>query len=353
MPPKKSDKKFATISDLNKSRDRDDSPHHHDDQDFFTGGEKSGLAVQNPNHPGSNSGAPGSSAGPRSANDLVQQILRHAHENRGRPGGGESDDEDAPQAQRGPVFLGRGRALNAEAEEEEEEEKPGDEETDLYDQLLPGRRLPAATRELTFWRNGFSIGDGPLYSYEDPESVSVLRSIEQGTAPLSVLNVLAGQRVDVNVTRKVDQDYVAPKPKPGGYHGAGRRLGTPVPGEIASGSASPILSGSGSATPGLSSAAATATTSDKGKLPDEGEGDATVQLRLCDGSRHKIKFQSAGPVEQLYSFVESEVARSGSNSEGREWVLQTTFPNKELTDKAQTLKEAGVVGAVVVQKWKV
>lgn len=56
QPPKK---KFATLGDLGgpgssapmgrgRGLDDDDDDDHDDDQDFFAGGEKSGLAVQNP-----------------------------------------------------------------------------------------------------------------------------------------------------------------------------------------------------------------------------------------------------------------------------------------------------------------
>lgn len=42
-------------------------------------------------------------------------------------------------------------------------------------------------------------------------------------------------------------------------------------------------------------------------------------------------------------------SRSG---ESRPFVLMTTFPNKELTEESQTLQEAGLLNAVVVQKYK-
>lgn len=35
-------------------------------------------------------------------------------------------------------------------------------------------------RHLTFWRNGFSIEDGPLMSYEDPANEEFLKAISHG-----------------------------------------------------------------------------------------------------------------------------------------------------------------------------
>lgn len=36
----------------------------------------------------------------------------------------------------------------------------------------------------------------------------------------------------------------------------------------------------------------------------------------------------------------------------RNFVLMTTFPNKELTDDGQKLKEANLLNAVIVQRFK-
>lgn len=36
------------------------------------------------------------------------------------------------------------------------------------------------TRQLTFWRNGFSIGDGPLLRYDDPANEFALNAINSG-----------------------------------------------------------------------------------------------------------------------------------------------------------------------------
>lgn len=36
------------------------------------------------------------------------------------------------------------------------------------------------TRALTFWRNGFSIEDGPLMEYTDPANQQILEDIKAG-----------------------------------------------------------------------------------------------------------------------------------------------------------------------------
>lgn len=36
---------------------------------------------------------------------------------------------------------------------------------------------------MTFWRDGFIIGDGPLMRYDDPANAEVLERINTGCAP--------------------------------------------------------------------------------------------------------------------------------------------------------------------------
>lgn len=40
--------------------------------------------------------------------------------------------------------------------------------------------LESVTRNLTFWRNGYSLEDGPLMSYEDPANREFLDAINRG-----------------------------------------------------------------------------------------------------------------------------------------------------------------------------
>ncbi|VVT45924.1 uncharacterized protein SAPINGB_P000959 [Magnusiomyces paraingens] len=380
MPPKDSNKKkFATFADLNasgsgsgsgNSRDRPGSGSaspfgsrdERDPNDLYTGGEKSGLAVINPNNNNNNNGAGSSGASSRSSDTssigahLVNEIMRHARENRPRIQAEDSDeeeydedDEESTEARKRRAFQGRGHQLN---ESSDSAQGDGDESEDTEDvfarqmEEYERARNTRVTRHLTFWRNGFTVEDSPLYRYDDPANIPHLRALDQGMAPLALLNVLPGQAVDLNVIQKKDEDYVEPKRKPGGYHGAGRRLGSPVPGEAH------IIAGSSSTKDeeGESASKSSEAAAPAAPVSNEGEGDAVVQIRLADGSRHKHRFQSAGPVEQLYTFVDQILTESGGNSAGRTWVLQTTFPNRELTDRSQDLKAAGVVGAVVVQK---
>jgi hypothetical protein len=46
--------------------------------------------------------------------------------------------------------------------------------------IFISRLLSKAVRHLTFWRNGFTIEDGPLLSYDDPQNQEFLQAIKTG-----------------------------------------------------------------------------------------------------------------------------------------------------------------------------
>lgn len=173
--------------------------------------------------------------------------------------------------------------------------------------------------------------------YDDPANQEVLRAIQNGRAPLSLMNVEPGQPADVNVFRRLEEDYVQPKKKHAPFSGQGNRLGSPTPGgESSTSTAAPIV------TPTTRTAAPTPSVNVDTSLPT-----TTLQIRLGDGTRLVSRFNHTHTVGDLYSFVNS----SSLESRSRNYILQTTFPNKELSNQEQTIKEAGLVNAVVVQKW--
>lgn len=309
-------KKFATFSDIRAEddtapRDRSDDP-----DNLFTGGEKSGLAVQNP----------GEGSGPQRSGRLINDIFRQARQR--HP---DNDDDDLYEERVKSVdrFSGTGHTL-------------GSEDVPSRSIATSASQSPSAsqprketTRKLYFWRNGFSVDDdGPLYRYDDPANIAHLEAIRSGRAPLSLLNVQGGEDVRVDVIKK-EEDYVAPKKKVGGFSGKGMRLGSPIP-SLSRQSSPPAASTPEPTHEAPSSSSGSALGS---------SGDSAVQLRLANGQAVRLKFDSQGPVQQLYDYINQQHATS------RAFVLQTTFPNKELTDTSQSLKAAGVVNSVVVQKW--
>lgn len=172
--------------------------------------------------------------------------------------------------------------------------------------------------------------------YDDPNNQEILTAIQSGTAPTAVMGVRQGQRADVHVFKRLDEDYVPPKKKTQHFAGQGNRLGSPTP-EV---SAAPPPA-----------AVPIPQVSPVGPAPqvnvDATQAVTSLQIRLGDGTRLICPFNYTHTVGDIYSFVNS----SSLASRSRNYVLQTTFPNKELMDHSLTLSDAGLVNAVVVQKW--
>lgn len=149
------------------------------------------------------------------------------------------------------------------------------------------------------------------------------------------MNVQAGQEVDVEI-KQHDEKYVKPKPKYKPFSGAGQRLGSPTPGVSAPAPA----------------AAPTPSQSTEPAKPDVDESQpiVTLQIRLGDGSRLTSRFNTTHTIGDVYQFVSA----ASLSSQSRPWVLMTTFPSKDLSDKSVVLGDMAEFkrGGVVVQKWQ-
>lgn len=296
--------------------DDDDDDDQDDNQDFFAGGEKSGLAVQNPNHD--------------EARRQINSILKRARQGAARPGG---DEEEAVS-----TFRGTGMTLGG-------DDAPSRAIPDPNAEVA--QPAPRAHRELHLWRDGFSVDDGDLYRYNDPANARTLEMINSGHAPLHILNVEHGQEVDVEVHQHPDEEYKKPKKKYVPFSGSGQRLGSPAPGAT---STPPPP-----APAAASSSAAVPVSTSTGSAPASVEVDSAVptlnlQIRLGDGTRLQSRFNTTHTIGDVYNFVN---AASPASSQ-REYALMTTFPSKELNDKSQVLGDLSEFkrGGVVVQKWK-
>ncbi|KAL9622502.1 MAG: hypothetical protein Q9160_003178 [Pyrenula sp. 1 TL-2023] len=302
---KQPQKKFATLGDFSGGSQNHTSDDEDEDekQDFFAGGEKSGLAVQNPD-------------------DIKKKILERARKGAARPGG----DEPSPTHQSN--FSGSARTLGGDDAPSRVIEPPSIPQ-------IP-RRPPQVTRVLHFWSDGFSVDDGELYRSDDPRNQALLEQIRGGSAPLSVLNVEPGQPVDVNLEQH-DSNYVKPKKKYKPFEGQGNRLGSPTPGTAAE---APVVTSRPAST--TTSSNTNASTVDL----DQSQPTVSLQIRLADGTRLSSRFNTTHTVGDVYGFV------TASSPQSRSWVLMTTFPSKELTDKSQVLGDLAEFkrGGVVIQK---
>ncbi|KAL8943327.1 MAG: hypothetical protein Q9211_001022 [Gyalolechia sp. 1 TL-2023] len=339
-PPKK---KFATLGDLGGGSSAGHAGQGHGDdsddsdydpkQDLFAGGEKSGLAVQNPD-------------------DMRRKILERARKqaiptnpltsltrtnppsrNLPRP-----EDPSAPSRPTPTNFTGTARTLGGE---------------DTPSQVIPGssipstRTAPPVERVLHFWTDGFSVDDGPLYRNDDPANAEILAHIRQGRAPMDILNVERNQEADVKLDMHKEK-YKPPKKKYKPFGGGGQRLGSPTLGDggMVSIATSQQLAGSTA-----SSAAATASISSSSSSAmhiDDAQPTISLQIRLGDGTRLVSRFNTTHTIGDVYDFV----TRS-SSTQGREFALMTTFPSTELKDQSRVLGQMSEFkrGGTIVQKW--
>ncbi|CEP16094.1 hypothetical protein [Parasitella parasitica] len=311
-----SSSKIRTLSDINSSGQNDDSDDD-EHENLYTGGEKSGMAVQGPNKRGGASGS--------NKNSLVDQILKKAAE------GGAAPEEETPQ-KKPTYYTGPGYRLGSE-DEPSSLAQPATSATSSAADVDEEEDLEPITRHLTFWRNGFSVDDGPLYSFTDPANQEMLTAINSGRAPLSLLNVRHGQPVEVRVVKRIDEDYTPPpKAPPKPFEGVGNRLGSP--------SAYTAPSPAPGTFPNSSSSNISAPT------VDESQPTTNIQIRLGDGSRLVAKLNHTHTIADLRQYIES------THPASRAYILQTTFPVKELGDNNQTIKDAGLLNSVVVQRYQ-
>ncbi|TFY78376.1 hypothetical protein EWM64_g5639 [Hericium alpestre] len=285
-------------------------------ENWFAGGERSGISVQNPdtglNMPG---------------REIVQDLLRRAAMAGPPPGA-------AATAAGSSFFSGGGHTLGSD---------------DMESTFIPDPNAPTpreaeqetAIRHLTFWRDGFSVEEGELMRYDDPAHSQILNEINSGRAPPAILNVLPGQPVEVRVSKRLNEDYVAPRKKAGGaaFTGTGNRLGSPVPPVVATSAVS-------------SSTSPRPPTREPDSLTtrfavNQTKPTTSVQIRLADGTRMVSRMNLTHTVGDIRNFINA----SRPENLTREYTIATTFPNRILEDNSATIEAAGLANSVVVQRW--
>ncbi|OJT13267.1 UBX domain-containing protein 1 [Trametes pubescens] len=312
--------------------EEDERPEGDQGENWYAGGERSGISVQNPDRPGA---VPGGS--------LVRDLLRRAAE-----AGPAQPPPGSTAPPRSSAFFGGGHTLGSD---------------EVQSEFIPDPDAPTASeseeetviRHLTFWRDGFTVEDGELMRYDDPANEQILAEINSGRAPPQILNVSPGQPVELRVVKRLSEDYVA---SPGArqakvFSGQGHRLGSPVP-ELLSGAGT---SASGSAMPGGFPPAAaggsslpTQRTADSISTVfevDQSKPTTSVQIRLADGTRMVARMNLTHTVGNIRNFINA----SRPENNARPYVIMTTFPNRELQDESQTIQAAGLANSVVVQRW--
>lgn len=284
---------IRTLRDV--KRDQDSDSESDEPQEYYAGGQKSGMLVQDPTRGGN------------SVDDIFDQAKQVAVE------------PPAENSSRSRSFTGTARLLSGEA--------------------VPSAPQPveSVTHVVTFWRNGFSVNDGPLRRLEDPQNAEFLESIKKSECPKELEPTDRRTSVRLSLTRR-DENYPEPvKPRNTAFRGVGRTLGDSS------------SNGEAAIAPSQTTADAsplTAPAPAMGLVVDDSKPVTSIQLRLSDGTRMVSRFNHHHAIRDIRAFIDA--SRPGGT---RSYQLQTMgFPPKQLTDLDQTIEQAGIANSVVIQK---
>ncbi|KAL8376512.1 hypothetical protein RB595_007553 [Gaeumannomyces hyphopodioides] len=334
---------LKTFGDLHK--EEDNVGEHADDEsrgDLFAGGEKSGLAVQD--------------------RDALGNAARRLMEN-ARRAAAQPERSAAAGPSQSSYFSGSGQTLGGEGVPSCPVPSLRSNPIQRVGQYQPDQ--PPIRSTIHVWENGFSLNDGPLYRSDSENGEHRLifqflkTSAEQQSsqesdgdnvihAPDALLNRLreilqlkhhdmAEARIDAHLNEK--WRLVHP------FAAAGRRLGSPVPGDGSSSIESTIASQT-------STRSTTTTATGSASMPtgvDESQPIVTIRIQLPNGTRVPTRFNTIQTIGDVYGFVQ----QTSPETRSRNWVLATTFPNKEHIDHDAVLGEMDEFkrGGTAVVKW--
>lgn len=317
---------FASGSGASGGNDGDDEDEDDDKQAFYAGGGA---------HGGSGQQVLGPAGKKKDPNKMIEDLFKAA-----KDAGAEEVDPSAMEAKKPSpnAFQGQGFRLGQTETDHESVGSP-----------LTSQPAPAEDVEVTLkmWKNGFSVDDGQLRPFDDPENRDFLRSIQRGEIPNELIRMARGGQVGLNMEDHREEEYVRPKQKFKAFQCAGQRLGSPDVGGGSTSSATAVAS------PAAAAAASTPAPDVGGSgefivQVDDSAPTTNLQIRLADGSRLVGRFNHTHSVGDIRTFI------LGSRPQyiGANFVMMTTFPNKELTDEKLSLTDANLLNAVIVMRVK-
>jgi UBX domain-containing protein 1 len=185
--------------------------------------------------------------------------------------------------------------------------------------------------------------------YDDPANEQILAEINAGRAPPQILNVTTGQPVELQVAKRLSENYIPSPTRPmGAFSGSGNRLGSP---------AQPLPSETMSAALPVPGSFPSTDASGTGGAPrpsmttmfevDQTLPTTSVQIRLADGTRIVCRMNLTHKVQDIRNFINA----SRPENLTRSYTIGTTFPNRTLEDDNQTIEAAGLLNSVIVQRW--
>ena len=246
--------------------------------------------------------------------DTLSSLFAKARNPNEKPPEGEDNDGGdaelgAPPAP-GEAFSGIGRRLGFNA--------------DTPSPAVDDGRPVQVTIRVTFYRNGFTIDDGPLLDPKSGEGKEILEAFDKGIVPQSISGKHPRRaKFDVHLIKKEKEDYVK---QFAAFEGAGHSLNSNNNQQQASAS---------SAVPAVALTIS----------PDAPRG--RVLLQMPDGTRRRV---DTNPTVHTVSELFGEAAVATGVSTSRISLTVREGPGRtvplEMSDK-RTLKDAKVDGAAV------
>ncbi|XP_045762474.1 NSFL1 cofactor p47 [Maniola jurtina] len=310
MPEKKEKKKpkdphFGTLASL-----QQESSSEEEGEAFYAGGsERSGQQILGPG---------------KGRKDIVTEMFKSVRER----GAVVFDEEQSSSSRgRGGVFSGVGYRLGQTADD--------------HEQVTPGRTAgqqenqPRAVR-LQLYREGFSVDGGPLRQYSDPDNAEFLGCIRRGEIPAE----LSGRgEVRLSLEDRRHEDCPRAASRHQAFSGKGQMLGSPTPATV--GATVAVAASS-------DDRAANQRAAQEAVALDENSPVTTVQFRLADGSRLTGRFNHTHTVADLIQYV----SRAEPIYQLQPFVLLTSFPSTELSDRSATLAQANLLNTTLLQRLK-
>jgi len=250
---------------------------------YYAGGEKSGIAILDPT---------------KQNRDVVDKVIESAKKHGAVP-------KNEVPAEEKEKFVGTGYTLG--------------NTVDNSKVVVPKPKPPGLkTVVLTFWKDCFTVDDGPPRKFSDPANASFLADVQRGVVPRELGAIAGGADLNIELIEKKEEYKPPPKPKVVAFSGSGHSLG-------------------GTSTSGTIVAAKLITI-------DESQPTTTIQIRLHDGGRLNIKCNHTHTLGDLRAHIEA------SKPTGKAMELRTTYPNAVLSDDSVTVKDAGLLNAAIVQR---
>lgn len=175
---------------------------------------------------------------------------------------------------------------------------------------------------INFWHDGFSIDDGELRRFDDPANREFLESINRGLVP-SEFNSTEDEDIVFDLVKK-ESNYTPPVQTFKAFAGQGKTL-------------------TGSSSGGASSSAQPVKKLESYEC-DTSRPHTSLQIRLADSTRIVAKFNLDDTIDTVRGFVAALTQHPNPIFD-----LQTTFPKKVLSDYSQTIEQAGLKNASLIQ----